>query len=136
VNAFLTHLAVQGEVAASTQAQALSALLFLYRHVLGDPLPWLDDVVRARKPRKLPVVLTREEVRRIMAEMSGPARLVVSFLYGSGLRLLEALRLRVKEQAVAPDPGTRTRCSTLDTISNVPVQVNRGFAGRFMSTRQ
>jgi integron integrase len=97
VNAFLTHLAVSENIAASTQAQALSALLFLYKHVLGDPLPWLDDVVRARKPRKLPVVLTREEVRAILGGLEGTPRLVVALLYGAGLRLLEALRLRVKD---------------------------------------
>ena len=62
VNAFLTHLAVEGNVSASTQAQALSALIFLYRHVLDDPLPWLDEIVRASRPRRLPVVLSRDEV--------------------------------------------------------------------------
>ncbi len=97
VNAFLTHLAVSENVAASTQAQALSALLFLYKHVLGDPLPWLDDVVRARKPRKLPVVMNREEVREVLGRLEGAQKLVVALLYGAGLRLLEALRLRVKD---------------------------------------
>jgi integron integrase len=97
VNAFLTHLAVEGHVAASTQAQALSALLFLYRHVLDDQLPWLGDLVRARKPRRLPVVLTREEVRAILGRLDGPPRLVASLLYGAGLRLMEGLRLRVKD---------------------------------------
>lgn len=97
VNAFLTHLATSENVAASTQSQALSALLFLYRHVLDDPLPWLQDVVRARKPRRLPVVLTKDEVRSILAEMSGTPKLVVSLLYGTGMRLLEGLRLRVKD---------------------------------------
>lgn len=97
VNAFLTYLATSENVASSTQAQALSALLFLYRHVLDDPLPWLQDVVRARKPRRLPVVLTKDEVRSILAEMSGTPKLVVSLLYGTGMRLLEGLRLRVKD---------------------------------------
>jgi len=97
VNAFLTHLAVEGHVAASTQAQALSALLFLYRHVLDDQLPWLGDLVRARKPRRLPVVLTREEVRVILGRLDGAPRLVASLLYGAGLRLMEGLRLRVKD---------------------------------------
>ncbi len=97
VNAFLTHLAVEGKVSASTQAQALSALLFLYRHVLDDRLPWLDDIVRARKPKRLPVVLARDEVRCIFAELTGPPRLVAALLYGAGLRLMEALRLRVKD---------------------------------------
>jgi len=97
VNAFLTDLATCKNVAASTQAQALSALLFLYKHVLDDPLPWLDDVVRARKPRRLPVVMTREEVRQVLGALGGAPKLVVALLYGAGLRLMEALRLRVKD---------------------------------------
>jgi integron integrase len=97
VNAFLSHLAVDGNVSASTQAQALSALVFLYRHVLDDPLPWIDDIVRASRPRKLPVVLSREEVGSVLGAMSGTTRLVAAVLYGGGLRLLEALRLRVKD---------------------------------------
>lgn len=79
------------------EAQALSALVFLYRHVLDDPLPWIDDIVRARRSRKLPVVLAREEVRSLLARMKGTPRLVAAILYGGGLRLLEALRLRVKD---------------------------------------
>jgi integrase len=69
----------------------------LYRHVLDDPLPWPEDVVRARKPRRLPVVMTRDEVRRILGDLRGPPRLVAALLYGAGLRLMEALRLRVKD---------------------------------------
>ena len=97
VNAFLSHLAVDGRVSPSTQAQALSALVFLYRHVLDDPLPWIDDIVRAERKRKLPVVLTREEVRSVLGAMEGTPRLVAAILYGGGLRLLEALRLRIKD---------------------------------------
>ena len=97
VNAFLSHLAVAGHVSASTQAQALSALVFLYRHVLEDPLPWLDEIVRAARPQRLPVVLSRDEVVALLARLEGTARLVASVLYGGGLRLLEALRLRVKD---------------------------------------
>ena len=97
VNAFLSHLAVEGNVSASTQAQALSALVFLYRNVLDDPLPWIDDIVRAQRPRKLPAVLSREEVRSLLSAMNGTPRLVAGILYGGGLRLLEALRLRVKD---------------------------------------
>ncbi len=97
VNAFLSHLAVEGRVSASTQAQALSALVFLYRHVLDDPLPWIKDLVRAGRRRKLPVVLTRDEVRALLGAMKGTPRLVAAILYGGGLRLLEALRLRVKD---------------------------------------
>jgi integron integrase len=98
VNAFLSHLAVEQTVSASTQNQALAALLFLYRNVLQEPLPWIDDVVRAQRPVRLPCVLTPDEVRNVIAEVSPPvARLVVQLLYGAGLRLLEALMLRVKD---------------------------------------
>ncbi len=101
VEAFLTHLAVAGNVAPSTQNQAKSALLFLYGEVLGLQLPWLDDVVTAKQPRKLPVVLTREEVRLLLDAMSGTPGLVAQLLYGSGMRILEALRLRVKDLELA-----------------------------------
>jgi integron integrase len=97
INAFVTHLAVEGPVGASTQTQALSALLFLYRHVLSKPLPDLETVVRAKRPGRLPSVLTRSEVCRIVACMDGTPRLVATLLYGTGMRLLECLRLRVKD---------------------------------------
>src|SRR5712692_1034398 len=80
VNAFLTHLAVNDNVSASTQNQALSAILFLYKHVLDDPLPWLSDVVRADRPRRLPLVLSRDDVRRILAGLDETPKLVASFL--------------------------------------------------------
>jgi integron integrase len=94
---FLTSLAVDGQVAASTQNQALSALLFLYREVLEQDLPWLDDVVRAKRSVRLPVVLTRDEVRAVIRQLRGTQRLIAILLYGSGLRLLEAVRLRVQD---------------------------------------
>jgi integron integrase len=97
VNAFLTWLATEQNVSASTQNQALGALLFLYRYVLEDPLPWLKDVIRASRPVRLPVVLTPEEVRRVMSRLVGPAHLVALLLYGGGMRLLEGLMLRVKD---------------------------------------
>jgi integron integrase len=97
VEAFLTHLAVQGNVAASTQNQAKSALLFLYREVLGLELPWLDGVQSAKRPQRLPVVLTEEEVEALLSRMSSITGLIAKLLYGSGLRLLEAARLRVKD---------------------------------------
>jgi integron integrase len=97
ITQFLSWLAVVGNVAASTQNQALSALLFLYRHVLDRELPWLDGVVRARQAERLPVVLSREEVRAILRELQGPPRLMTILLYGAGLRLLECARLRVKD---------------------------------------
>ncbi len=97
INAFLTHLAVARQVSASTQNQALAALLFLYREVLGRPVRDLGAVVRPRRPRRLPVVLTREEVRATLEQLTGIPRLATGLLYGGGLRLLECLRLRVKD---------------------------------------
>jgi integron integrase len=97
VESFLSHLAVQRQVSAATQAQALAALLFLYKYVLNVELPWLAGVVRATRPKRLPVVFTREEVRSVLALLEGNYQLVASLLYGSGLRLLEGLRLRVKD---------------------------------------
>src|ERR1700739_3713830 len=97
---FLTHLAVHRKVGAATQNQALQALLFLYRHVLDIELPWLDGVTRATHERKLPVVLSRAEVRALLAQLQGTSWLVASLLYGSGLRLMEAMRLRVKDLAL------------------------------------
>jgi integron integrase len=97
INAFLSDLAVRAGVSASTQNQALAALLFLYRHVLEKPLPALGEVVRAKRPRRLPVVLTRAEVRAVIGRLGGTPRLVAMLLYGSGMRLLECLRLRVKD---------------------------------------
>ena len=97
VEAFLTHLAVVGNVTASTQNLALSAILFLYREVLILKLPWLDDVVRAKKPGKLPVVMTPTEVQRVLTHMDGKYWLMASLMYGTGMRLMEILRLRVKD---------------------------------------
>jgi len=97
VTAFLTSLAVERGVSASTQSQAKSALLFLYRHVLGVELPWLDELVVAKERRRLPVVLTPAEVRALLCELNGTMHLVAALLYGTGLRLLEGLRLRVKD---------------------------------------
>jgi integron integrase len=97
VNAFLSHLAVTGNVSASTQNQALSALLFLYRHVLKRELGEFEDLVRARRKKKLPVVLSPQEVHQILERLKGVHQLIVSLLYGTGLRLLEGLRLRVKD---------------------------------------
>lgn len=97
IERFLTSLAVHGKVAASTQNQALSALLFLYRQVLEVELPWLDGIERAKKPQRLPVVLTREETAALLGEMTGTHGLMGSLLYGSGMRLMECMRLRVKD---------------------------------------
>lgn len=97
VNAYLTWLAAERHVAASTQNQALSALLFLYDAVLQQPLDRVKGVVRARRPKRLPTVLTREEVERVIENLRGERRMVATLLYGAGLRLMEALRLRVKD---------------------------------------
>ena len=91
VAAFLTHLAVDRRVAPSTQGQAKSAILFLYRVVLNAELPWLDEIVAAKNPRRLPVVLTPSEVRLLLEQMHGTVGLVASLLYGTGARLLEGV---------------------------------------------
>lgn len=97
VERFLSTLATDGKVAASTQSQALSALLFLYREVLGLQLPWMENVVRAKRPQKVPTVLSVMETQRLLASMEGRPWLLASLLYGTGMRLLECLRLRVKD---------------------------------------
>lgn len=97
VEAFLSHLAVERQVSASTQNQAKAAILYLYKQVLGMDLPWLDDVVQAKTPRRLPVVLTPSEVRDLLMHMHGTSGLIAQLLYGTGMRLMEGLRLRVKD---------------------------------------
>jgi len=97
IQGFLSDLATQGRVSASTQNQALSALLFLYKKVLQMELPWMDDIVRAKRPVRIPIVLTRNEVGKVLGEMTGKHWLRASLLYGSGLRLIECLRRRVQD---------------------------------------
>ena len=97
ITAFLNDLAQHSRVSASTQNQALAALMFLYRDVLGDPVNWPSEIVRAKRPVRVPDVLTRAEVRRILSHLDGTPRLVAELLYGGGLRLLEALQLRVRD---------------------------------------
>ena len=97
VTAFLTWLAVERDVAASTQNQALAALLFLYREVFQVALPWLGEMERATRPARLPVVLTKDEARATLDQLTPPYQLMAHLLYGAGLRLLECLRLRVKD---------------------------------------
>ncbi len=137
VEAFLTNLAVRGHVAASTQNQALSALLFLYREVLGQELPWMDDIRRAKRPQRVPVVLTRAEVEALLAELSGRDWLMASLLYGSGLRLLECLRLRVKdlefsrgELVVRDGKGGKDRVTMLPRALVPALQLQLGDARR------
>lgn len=97
INAFLTHLAVKEKVSASTQNQALCAMLFLYRHVLDKPIGDLGDVIRARRPKRMPVVMTRDEVKTVLAHLDQDKRLMAALMYGAGLRLMECLRLRVQD---------------------------------------
>jgi len=97
ITAFLTHLAVDKHVAASTQNQALSALLFLYKEVLNQELDWLDNVVRAKRPGHMPTVLTRQEISLLLSTLKGVYALLARLMYGTGLRLMEALRLRVQD---------------------------------------
>ncbi len=129
VNRFLTHLAVKEKVAASTQNQALSALLFLYEHVLERPLNRLEGVVRARRPKRLPVVLTREEVEAVLVQLDGVGWLVCTLLYGSGMRLFEGLGLRVKdldfgarEITIRDGKGQRDRVTMLPDALRQPLQ--------------
>jgi integron integrase len=129
IEAFLTHLAVARNVSASTQNQALAALLFLYKEVLKLELPWLEGIVRAKKPKHLPVVLTREEVSAVLGQLDGVRWIVASLLYGAGLRLLEALRLRVKdvdfargEVLVRDGKGQKDRVTMLPQRLVLPLQ--------------
>lgn len=131
VTAFLTHLALERNVSASTQNQAKSALLFLYREVLGMELPWLDEVIAAKAARRLPVVLTQVEARRLLESMSGTMGLVAGLLYGTGMRLLEGLRLRVKdvefsrrEIVVREGKGNKDRVTVLPENLLLPLQAH------------
>ena len=129
VEAFLTHLAVDRHVAASTQNQAKSAILYLYKQVLGVELPWLDDVVQAKTPRRLPVVLTAPEVRSLLLHMQGTTGLIAQLLYGTGMRLLESLRLRVKdvefsrrEIIIREGKGNKDRVTVLPENLIIPLE--------------
>jgi len=129
VEQFLTHLAVHRKVSAATQNQALQALLFLYRHVLQIELPWLDNITRASHPRRRPVVLSRAEVRSLLSQLQGAPWLVANLLYGSGLRLMEALRLRVKDLAlergeliVREAKGGKDRVTVLPAVLDPPLR--------------
>ncbi|MEM1042974.1 MAG: integron integrase [Bacteroidota bacterium] len=135
VAAFLNHLANERDVAASTQTQALSALLFLYDAVLDQPLGQMNDLVRARKPRRLPVVLTPSEVEAVLGRLSGTSHLVASLLYGAGLRLSGCLRLRVKDLdferhtiTVREGKGNRDRVTLLPATLGSTLQRQVAFA--------
>jgi integron integrase len=129
IESFLSHLAIQRQVSAATQAQALAALLFLYKHVLNVDLPWLKSITRATRPKRLPVILSREEVRAALNCLDPPFRLIASLLYGSGLRLMEALRLRVKDVdfarriiLVRDGKGAKDRVTVLPDTLVLPLQ--------------
>jgi integron integrase len=136
ITRFLSALAVQRNVAASTQNQALSALLFLYREVLEQELPWLDDIVRAKTPERIPVVLTRDEVQAVLDALDGPPRLVALLLYGAGLRLLEALRLRVKDVDFGRNQiMVRSGKDGKDRVTMLPAAVRRDLPKRLEVVR-
>ncbi len=131
VEAFLSDLAVRRDVSASTQNQALSAILFLYKQVLQIELPWLEGVIRAKRSQRLPVVLTREEVASVLAQLDGTLWLVSSLLYGSGMRLMEVLRLRVKdvefsrlEILIRDGKGHKDRVTMLPSKLVAPLQLH------------
>ncbi|HSS44521.1 MAG TPA: integron integrase [Thermoanaerobaculia bacterium] len=137
INAFLSSFAVKDHVSSSTQNQALSALLFLYRIVLEAPFPNLENVVRAKRPRHVPTVMTRDEVRRVLGKLSGTHRIIVSLLYGSGLRLLEGLRLRVKDVEFGLDRVTvRDAKGHKDRYVPLPVTVRAALASWLSRVRQ
>src|SRR5436190_14311018 len=126
---FLTHLARIGNVSAATQNQALSALLFLYQQVLKQEVGWINDVERAKRPKRIPVVLTRDEIHKIFAHMHGMLRLMAGLLYGSGLRLMECVRLRVKDLdfgyarvTVRDGKGAKDRLTMLPVNLATPLQ--------------
>jgi len=129
IEQFLSHLAVQKNVAASTQNQALSAILFLYKEVLGINVSWLEDVTRAKRPEKLPVVFTRDEARSVMAHLDGIPWLLACLFYGAGLRLMEGVRLQIKDidfgykQIVVRDgKGEKDRVTMLPKVVEIPLQ--------------
>jgi len=137
ISRFLTSLAVDRKVAASTQNQALSALLFLYRAVLEVDVPWMDDLVRARRPERLPVVLTRDEVRAVLQRLTGPTRLMAYLLYGAGLRLLECCRLRVQDVDFgARQIVVRAGKGDKDRVTMLPAAVRDDLAAHLVLMRE
>ena len=137
IRQYLSHLATQKNVAASTQNQALSALLFLYREVLSIELPFVDGIERAKRPARVPTVLTREEVGKVLAQLSGLHHLMASLLYGAGLRVMECVRLRVKDvdfgyhQIIVRDgKGAKDRRTLLPTTLTEPISQHLARARR------
>jgi integron integrase len=136
VSRFLSWLAVERKVSATTQNQALCALLYLYRDVLRIDLPWLRDVTRARVPRRLPVVLTREEVRAVLDGLHGTPLLVARLLYGSGMRLLECLQVRIKDVELSSSQiVVRSGKGNRDRVTVLPATVRDDLAAHILSVR-
>jgi integron integrase len=136
INAFLTHLAVEKNVSASTQTQALCALLFLYRTVLGREVGELEGLIRARDSRKLPLVLTRDEVKKVLAGLEGRDHLILSLLYGTGMRLLEGLRLRVKDIDLAQHQITiRDGKGGKDRVTMLPASLEPALRSHLRNTK-
>jgi integron integrase len=137
ITRFLSALAVHGHVSASTQNQALCALLFLYRHVLDQNPGWLEDVVRAKRPQRLPVVLTRPEVKALLGALEGVHWIMASLLYGAGLRLLECLRLRVKDTDFSSNQIlVREGKGNKDRRTMLPAAVKEPLAAHLEHVRQ
>ena len=137
VQQFLTHLAVEGRVAASTQRQALSAILFLYQQVLKQDIGWIDEVVRAKQPHRVPVVLTQDEVAAVLQYLSGTTWLMATLLYGSGLRLMECLRLRVKDLDFAYNQiVVRDGKGHKDRVTMLPQQVKEPLQHHLAAVKQ
>lgn len=135
--AYLNHLATKKRVAASTQNQALAAILFLHRRVLSQELGWLDELVRAKRPRHLPVVMSREEVRRVIDAVEGLPRLQVQLLYGAGLRLLECARLRVQDiDLEAPRLTIRSPKGGRDRVAILPASLREPLDGQLTRVRR
>ncbi|MEQ1558544.1 MAG: integron integrase [Methyloglobulus sp.] len=131
VEQFLTYLAVQGKVSASTQNQAKSALLFLYKEVLAVELPWLDNVEQAKNPKRLPVVLNRDEIQAVLSRLDGTQWLIASLLYGTGMRIMECLRLRVqnidfkrREILIRDGKGFKDRVTMLPVTLSATLQAH------------
>jgi len=137
VTRFLSSLALHGHVSASTQNQALSAILFLYQEVLRQDLPWLDGIVRAKRSVRLPVVLTRDEVQAVLSQLRGTSRLIATLLYGAGLRLLECARLRVKDVDFATNQIlVRGGKGDKDRVTLLPASVKADLARHLDAARR
>jgi integrase len=137
VGQFLTHLAVNGRVSASTQNQARCALLFLYKEVLAVELPWLDNVEQAKAPKRLPVVLNREEIQGILSRLNGTNWLIASLLYGTGMRIMECLRLRVKDVDMKrKEILIRDGKGFKDRVTMLPVSLVRPLEAHLQKVRE